>query len=431
MALGGTVDVRRKPVRKAFLVALITLSTASVSAKVVSLGKITAPDWTESLFFGESVSISGDVCIVKEEDHPDTQKTYIFRYKDSNWDLEAELLGGDEDFLDYYGQSVSIDGDVCIIGTSEESLGSVLIYRYNGNAEDPNWIFEAKLLASDGSTGDCFGASVCIKDDVCVVGAPGYSQDYGVAYIFRFDDPNWAEEAKLMIPDSVEHGQFGRAVAIDDNVSVVGRANFNLSEKGSAHVFRYTEPNWIEEATLIGSDLPVADLFGFSVSLDGDVCVVGAPEDVFDDLRLGGAYVFRYNEPNWVQEAQLRRLNREDCTWFGESVSISGDFCVVGAGGEEVADDLSGAGYLFEYDGVDWILKEILHPTETEWLHFFGSSVSIDSDAFIIGAQMADYEAGAAYTYAVCPEGDLNGDCFVDLGDLAALTERWLTGPDL
>lgn len=81
-----------------------------------------------------------------------------------------------------------------------------------------------ELLASDGAEGDFFGDAVSISGDVSIVGAPGdrdNGTDSGSAYVYRFNGFEWYEEAKLVPSDGAAGDFFGTSVAVDE----IGRAH--------------------------------------------------------------------------------------------------------------------------------------------------------------------------------------------------------------
>ena len=47
------------------------------------------------------------------------------------------------------------------------------------------------------------------------------------------------------------------------------------------------------------------DVFGWSVSIDGDTAVIAAYGDNDNGSDSGSAYVFRFNGSQWTQEAKL------------------------------------------------------------------------------------------------------------------------------
>ena len=46
---------------------------------------------------------------------------------------------------------------------------------------------QTKLTASDGAAVDYFGSSVAVSGDTAVVGGDDYTDDFGSAYVFRYD----------------------------------------------------------------------------------------------------------------------------------------------------------------------------------------------------------------------------------------------------
>ena len=109
---------------------------------------------------------------------------------------------------------------------SGSSSGSAYIFNQNSFG---NWTQEAKLLANDGSSGDQFGFSVGIYENVVIIGAPYEDNDMGTnagaAYIFTKDETtgNWNETVKLLPNDTDAAGTYcGYSVAISGNSSIMG-----------------------------------------------------------------------------------------------------------------------------------------------------------------------------------------------------------------
>ena len=67
---------------------------------------------------------------------------------------------------------MAISGDYAIVGSRYDddkgsNSGSAYIFKYDGT----NWTQEAKLTASDGQADDRFGEAVSIQDDIAIIGA--------------------------------------------------------------------------------------------------------------------------------------------------------------------------------------------------------------------------------------------------------------------
>ncbi|MEM6398387.1 MAG: hypothetical protein AAF741_18705, partial [Bacteroidota bacterium] len=233
-----------------------------------------------------------------------------------------------------------------------------------------------KVVHDDREELDGFGLAVSISGNQAIVGAPLEANDVagsaflnasGSAYILEQDDSgNWSQSQKLVASDRQEGDQFGFSVAISGDYAVVGAwaedpqddMDNELSFAGSAYVFEKDDNgNWAQVQKLIASDREAGDFFGWSVSISGDFVVVGArnssPDyDSGDPLiTAGAAYIFKRDEVgSWNEEQKLLASDRDTGDLFGASVSISGSTLVVGSTGDEGENQISDAGavYVFE-----------------------------------------------------------------------------------
>ncbi len=206
---------------------------------------------------------------------------------------------------------------------------------------------DRKLLASDGAAGDYFGNSVSVSGDTVVVGA--YFDDdngsgSGSAYVYVCSDGVWTEVSKLTASDGAASDIFGSSVSVSGDTAVVG-AYQDDDSSGSAYVYVCRDGVWVEEARLTASDGAVDDRFGYSVSVSGDVAMVGACQD---DDSSGSAYVYVRSGGVWTEASKLTASDGVASDLFGSSVSVSGDAAVVGASGDDDNGMSSGSGYIFD-----------------------------------------------------------------------------------
>ncbi len=274
----------------------------------------------------------------------------------------AKLTASDAAGGDNFGWSVSVSGDVAVIGAlfdddAGTSSGSAYVYRYDPPSGD--WIEDAKLTASGAAAGDRFGISVSVSGDLAVIGAYGNGDaggSSGSAYVYRYDPPSgdWIEDAKLTASDAAAGDHFGISVSVSGDLAVIGafRDDDAGSESGSVYVYRYDPPSgdWIEEAKLTASDAAAVDLFGRSVSVSGDMAVIGAPFHDDGGVDSGSAYVYRFDPPSggWIEEAKLTASDAAAGDVFGISVSLSGDLTVIGSSWDNDAGSNSGSAYVFD-----------------------------------------------------------------------------------
>ncbi len=92
--------------------------------------------------------------------------------------------------------------------------------------------------------------------------------------------------------------------------------------------------------------------------------------------------------------------------WFGSSVSMSGDYLLIGARSEQPSSEgLAGAAYLYRISTTQFLYK-VSNPNGGSYADSFATTVSINSNAgkFVVGApyeDMAGTDAGAVYTYSI------------------------------
>jgi len=95
--------------------------------------------------------------------------------------------------------------------------------------------------------------------------------------------------------------------------------------------------NWNEIIKAVAIDRGINDNFGYSVSISGDYAIVGAKNDdqnvVGSDtlFKSGSAYIFKLTGGTWVQQQKLVASDRDAEAEFGFSVAISGNFATVGS----------------------------------------------------------------------------------------------------
>jgi hypothetical protein len=416
--------------------------------------KLTAADGDPNDYFGGSVSISGDYAIVgarlDDENGTDSGSAYIFTPNDvdpNNWDQVAKLTADDGAVEDYFGNSVSISGNYAIVGASRDddngdASGSAYIFTPN-DVDPNNWDQVAKLTADDGDPNDYFGNSVSISGDYAIVGAYGDDDNgagSGSAYIFTpndVDPKNWDQVAKLTASDGAANERFGNSVSISGDYAIVAAYwdSDNGTLSGSAYIFTPNDVdpnNWDQVAKLTAADGASFDFFGNSVSISGDYAVVGALWDDDSGSNSGSAYVFQRIDTTWFEQAKLLAADGAADDHFGNSVSISGNYAIVGASRDDDNATDSGSAYVFQRIDTTWFEQAKLLAADGAADDHFGFSVSISGDYAIAGAYGDDDSgsmSGSAYVFEMlCPSSDLTGDCLVNFEDLAEIAGQWLQG---
>lgn len=377
---------------------LLGPTTNSARGEWHEVAKVLASDGEAGATFGQSVSISGDLAIVGADDFR-ASAAYAFRFDGTTWIEEAKIQAADTEPSDAFGHSVSLDGEVAIVGAPiDDDLGDQSGAAYIVRRVGGIWIEEAKLLPSDGRSDDHFGESVGVRGNVAIVG----SINSDSAYIFRFNGSQWLEESRL-VPSDPSNSDFGRSVAIDDDLAIVAAEGDDMN-RGAAYIFRFNGSTWTEEVKLTASDGMMSDSFGRSVALSGEVAVVGASGVGDPSLGVGAAYIFRYDGLNWGQEIKLEDPDGAIGDRFGEAVAVSGDLALVGAFLDDDSGSDSGSAFVYRFDSLTWNPETKLLASDGAAGDIFGLSVATDGNRVLIGAlgdQDLGLNSGSAYIFGL------------------------------
>jgi hypothetical protein len=255
---------------------------------------------------------------------------------------------------------------------------------------------EVKLNASDGAADDYFGRSVSISGDYAIVGAHGNADsgsNSGSAYIFKRNGISWGEQAKITASDGAASDYFGYSTAISGDYAIVG-AHLDDDRgisSGSAYIFKRNGTSWIQQAKINASDGAANDHFSqSSVSISGDYAIVGAYLDDDRGSASGSAYIFKRNGTSWIQQAKINASDGATYDYFGISASVSGDYAIVGAYGSDDSGGNSGSAYIFKRNGTSWSQHVKINVSDGAAGDHFGYSASISGDYAIVGAYLDD-----------------------------------------
>ncbi len=155
------------------------------------------------------------------------------------------------------------------------------------------------------------------------------------------------------------------------------------------------------EVKLIADDTMAGDNLGRSVSISGDYAIVGAPFNDDGGKDAGSAYIFFRDGTTWKEQAKLVAGDPGVEDNFGYAVAIDEDYAIIGAwakGGDE-----TGAAYIFFRSGTNWKEQAKLTASDSAEGNFFGRTVAINGVYAIIGSPFNDgggKDAGSAYIFS-------------------------------
>lgn len=385
--------------------------------------------------FGFDVDVSGDTVVVgahleksagtgvngNQADNSilHAGAAYVFTRQGTTWTQQAYIKPTNTGRFDFFGGSVSICGDTLVVGSPEEDSDAVGVDGdpFNDNLDGAGacyvfersgsvWTQSAYIKASNPGFRDYFGTEATLSGNTIVVGAfredsassgingngaDNSSTDSGAAYVFVRSGTTWVQQAYLKASNPGADDQFGYRIAVDGDLTLIGshfedssfgpidasQTNELAPDSGAVYAFFRSGTTWSQDAFLKGTNTDAGDTFGWSMFIDGDVAIVGAPfEDgsatgvngdgsTNDVPDSGAAYMFRHTTTDWPQLAYLKASNPDPGDEFGASVALWAGNAFVGAQWEDgaatgVNGDASsngatdaGAAYVFE-EGLEY-----------------------------------------------------------------------------
>lgn len=322
---------------------------------------------------------------------------YVFRKVSGQWIQEAFIKASNGDAGDNFGASVDIYGDTLVVGAPKEqssqnsitngdtssgnnslsSAGAIYVFKRTSGV----WLQQAYIKPSNVDADDEFGTQVAIHNDTIIASSP-FESSYqtsitngssassdnsgflvGAVYVFKRTGTTWAQEAYLKAANSEDFDLFGDSIAISGDTVAVGSqfessnstsiingtgvsSNNSAANSGAVYVYKRTGTNWEQEAYIKAVNAQTDDYFSYSLALDGNLLVVGAPGEDSNlssvsngstassdnsSTSSGAAYLYRRTGTTWSQEAYIKASNVDANDKFGSSVSISSNSIVVGA----------------------------------------------------------------------------------------------------
>jgi hypothetical protein len=361
-----------------------------------------------------------------------------------------KLMADDAGIFDHFGWAVATNGNTALVGAYLYSQiivddGTVYVFKRN----DSYWQSSGKLIPLDpGRNSRLFGYAVDIDDKTAVIGAP-LADSGGSVYIFQYNGIVWYQKARLVADDANgDVAFFGCSVAIDGNTVIIGAQydNQGAENSGAAYVFKRDGSTWTQEAKLKPSDADADQWFGYSVAIDANTAVVGA-HAVGWNTTSGWAYIYQRNNSTWTEKARLMESDSSDSVaifdrtvvvgnkrnwnvgvytyedisvqgdWsllhtthisatpgdsFGSSVALDVNTLVIGAEHAEGTDFLTGRVTVYRRQNLSWIKDKQLAADDGQGNDQFGCSVALSNGTIVVGAQGADggsEYSGAAYVF--------------------------------
>lgn len=368
--------------------------------------------------FGYAVALEAERALIGayRDDSLDAASgaAYLFERAKGRWRRQA-VLGGEP--LDTgFGLSVALSGNTLLIGAVLGGVGlnPGVVQAFVPSADANDWEVQGRLSTPEAAIGDRFGAAVALSDAYALIGAPKAKTQHadltGAAYLFKRDPFGLGQHRTLLAADGKIGDGFGRAVAISVDRLLIGAPSAKVEgdQAGIAYLFRREEGEWREDARLSGGSGGVRAAFGRTVALAGKTALVGAPGDQEAGSGAGAAHVFVRRKQGWERDAKLLAADPSLDAQFGSALALTENHALIGAYRDSEQGRLAGAAYLFERGDEGWRQVQKLVALDARAGQYFGYAVALADDWALIGAWGDDdrgQDAGAVYLFERTDKG--------------------------
>lgn len=356
--------------------------------------------------FGYDVSINTDSLFVSENIGVNGKVTEYSR--NMSWSQTTEVYQpgiGIE-----FGKSISSWNNSLVMGAP---LGSTnIVTPYEGIVYVPkvdnlfNLVSYGSTLTNSAATYN-YGQSIAANSNSIAIGAPSTSfagtTPNGAVWVYRPSDniiSSWTEDASMPIqPDNLDAysdtSGFGYSVSLDADWLISGAPYFNTATTSdSGRVYVYETDNYLSGsyARIDPPNPEASGLFGYSVAQDSGKLVIGAPGELSGQ---GNVYIYNYSAPNWVQDVSSPLTVSTD-TRLGTIVKIKNNCIAVSA--RDYPTYLAGSAYVYK-DGLWATTPDTLVSSDYFGSDQFGASLDLSDRFVVVGAPQKNASLGAVYIF--------------------------------
>ena len=346
--------------------------------------------------------------------------TGTFSYNRSSTLANGTYAGGARLDFEMHAWRVTGAGGTCSAEKHRVDAGSWTMTVYYGpqnitpkvgiNNSTPSQTFEVngKLKLGDDTVNPTAGT---VRWNSDTNDFEGYDGTQWLSFTSKGTSGGWGSETTTIENAGfniflTDDDNFGNSVSISGNSAIAGAPGYEagITNAGRAVVYTKNGTTWTQQQLIAASDPVAYDFFGTSVSISGDYAIVGAPFKDVSYYNEGRAYIFKRNGTVWSQQAILSASDAAEDDFFGNSVSISGDYAIVGAYKKDVgANTDQGKAYIFKRSGTSWSQQSILTATGGATGDEFGYSTYMSGNYVIVGAPNkengANTDQGKVYVF--------------------------------
>lgn len=204
------------------------------------VAKFAPDDLTPEAGFGNVIASDQGRALIgapwADEQFPSSGSAYVYRRDGNDWVQEAKLLPSIAGERNLFGMKLALTDPIAVVGVPEFGVGAsrsgaVFIFRRTGTT----WTEEAVLRLPDPRQDDFFGRSVSTDGERVLIGAPGRNNDdgleTGMVYIYEVDEGQWKLAHRISPSPAIPHSVFGVSLALERGTgsAIIGASGRNLA----------------------------------------------------------------------------------------------------------------------------------------------------------------------------------------------------------
>lgn len=292
------------------------------------------------------------------------------------------------------GTVFNADCDFCTIATAMDSEGTAALFRDHDESLGIYLLSELGGTVNMSSTPyvgkDNWGPeeyirTIAISEEVLVAGDSYYGGRTGVVFVHEKDSSGvWNQTMQITPPNIDVQAQFGQSLSTDGNLLVVGAPN-DRELDGSAFIYQRTETMWVQVAMLAPEDPENIMEFGHAVDVKGNVVVVA--DNLYGSEGKGAVFVYQYSS-DLLQWGLIDIISNHSCVGkFGDSLEITnGINLVIGC---PLDDEKNGAVYYYKRKEGDgrYSFRQKITPQDEKGVDDikFGGHLAVDGKFMAVG----------------------------------------------
>ncbi len=397
---------------------MFTIGTAPLFSQThsQSLNRI---DAASLIGFGTATVASGDEVFVSRPGDfvgfpmpgSEAGSVHVFRHGTSGWEEVSAVSDPSGTYGDGFGAAIAALGDVLVVGAPKKNEGRGGAYMFL--REDDRWTLVQSLEAPNGMPGDAFGSSIAIQEGAGLIGAPGRGESGSVfAYV---QTPNGVDEFELTGSVAGKDSHFGASLSMEGNLALIGAPGpFRLQTAGwqlpppafqaGSGFVFQREGDGWKEAAHLSASGGIS--VGLSVLLVGGEALLGSP---MANRGSGGIFRFTADEAGaWSEAGQVNPEGPQSQfpSLFGFTMSRAGNRLVVGAPG--IGQFGGGAYVLTRTEAGGWTEEQLLTADTNGLMGFMGNSVAGGDEFIVVGAPGSEFFEGIGFVFALDSQGEWN-----------------------